>query len=67
MSWVDGVLLLLLAAFTANGAFLGLIRQLAALVGLLLGLTLAVLFYHPSPGFSLASPLDYLPRPPPLC
>jgi membrane protein required for colicin V production len=47
MSWVDGVLLLLLAAFAANGAFLGLIRQLAALVGLLLGLTLAILFYQP--------------------
>ncbi len=50
MSWADGVLLLLLAAFAANGTFLGLIRQLAALVGLLLGLTLAILFYQPLAG-----------------
>lgn len=61
MPWADGVLLLLLAAFAANGTFLGLIRQLAALVGLLLGLTLAILFYQPLAGILVR----IIPRLPP--
>ncbi|MBC7237079.1 MAG: CvpA family protein [Chloroflexi bacterium] len=47
MSWTDGVLLLLLAAFAAAGAMVGLVRQLAALAGFVLGLALALVLYRP--------------------
>lgn len=47
MNWTDGVLVLLLAAFVVHGVMIGLVRQLAGMAGLLLGLALALLLFRP--------------------
>jgi membrane protein required for colicin V production len=47
MSWLDLVLVAVLAAFAANGVMQGFIRQIASLVGFLLGLSLASALYSP--------------------
>ena len=45
--WLDLGLVAILVAFAANGLRQGLVRQAASLMGLLLGLTLAIVLYIP--------------------
>jgi uncharacterized membrane protein required for colicin V production len=47
MSYADWVLLLILAALAVNGLWQGLARQVAGLLGLLIGLVVATAFYQP--------------------
>jgi membrane protein required for colicin V production len=45
MEAIDLALLIILASFAANGLMQGMVRQLLAMVGFLLGFVLAMLFY----------------------
>ena len=47
MRWIDLVLLLILASFAANGVMQGMLRQLAAMAGFLVGLIVASVLYEP--------------------
>lgn len=46
MSWMDLALLILLCAFMANGYYQGFVRQVASLLGFILGFGLALALYR---------------------